>query len=327
MPSNPDSDLCDACLRRVSPPPSPRWPSQPPPPESGPATLAGWLLILLGVVLVWWFLLRHVPAQDLLVLLILLVLIFGHRLPEVGRYLGKGIIEFKKGIKGLEDELLSPPTFRATVRYYNRMNPQRVYPLLVLITRDLVEKVRKKHVDQRSSAPFAVDPDSPVEIEPILPGCDCHPPRVVTRLGEGDRTLTFRVVPHVLGRVDGAVVCIRQDHTSLAEVEVDMKVVKQTSVVLAGLATFLLPGLSAVMKHFGLDFETQKDQGFSLYLGIARLVFDRVSPYALTALLGLATASLWWLTRPRTRDVFWDVQKVSPSPVVPAREGFDSIHP
>jgi sec-independent protein translocase protein TatA len=33
------------------------------------------------------------------------VLLFGKRLPEVGRSLGKGIIEFKKGLKGLEDEV------------------------------------------------------------------------------------------------------------------------------------------------------------------------------------------------------------------------------
>jgi sec-independent protein translocase protein TatA len=33
------------------------------------------------------------------------VLLFGRRLPEVGRYLGKGIVEFKKGMKGLEDEV------------------------------------------------------------------------------------------------------------------------------------------------------------------------------------------------------------------------------
>jgi sec-independent protein translocase protein TatA len=63
------------------------------------------------------------PASDLLafglpggyewvVLLVLGLLIFGRRLPEVGRSLGKGIIEFKKGIKGIEDEIdeaSSPP--------------------------------------------------------------------------------------------------------------------------------------------------------------------------------------------------------------------------
>ena len=36
------------------------------------------------------------------------VLLFGKRLPEVGRSLGKGIVEFKKGLKGLEDEISDP---------------------------------------------------------------------------------------------------------------------------------------------------------------------------------------------------------------------------
>src|SRR3954466_9066781 len=42
---------------------------------------------------------------EMVVLLIIGVLLFGRRLPEVGRYLGKGIVEFKKGIKGLEDDV------------------------------------------------------------------------------------------------------------------------------------------------------------------------------------------------------------------------------
>src|SRR5256714_6409849 len=33
------------------------------------------------------------------------LLFFGKRLPEVGRSLGKGIVEFKKGLKGLEDDV------------------------------------------------------------------------------------------------------------------------------------------------------------------------------------------------------------------------------
>ena len=33
------------------------------------------------------------------------LLFFGKRLPEVGRSLGKGIVEFKKGLKGIEDEV------------------------------------------------------------------------------------------------------------------------------------------------------------------------------------------------------------------------------
>ena len=33
------------------------------------------------------------------------LLLFGKRLPEVGKSLGKGIVEFKKGLKGIEDEV------------------------------------------------------------------------------------------------------------------------------------------------------------------------------------------------------------------------------
>jgi sec-independent protein translocase protein TatA len=47
----------------------------------------------------------NLGAQEMVILLIIGVLLFGRKLPEVGRYLGKGIVEFKKGIKGLEDEL------------------------------------------------------------------------------------------------------------------------------------------------------------------------------------------------------------------------------
>jgi sec-independent protein translocase protein TatA len=47
-------------------------------------------------------------GTEMIVLLVIGVLLFGRKLPEVGRYLGKGIVEFKKGIKGLEDEVDSP---------------------------------------------------------------------------------------------------------------------------------------------------------------------------------------------------------------------------
>lgn len=40
-----------------------------------------------------------------IILLVLGLLIFGRRLPEVGRSLGRGIVEFKRGIRGVEDEV------------------------------------------------------------------------------------------------------------------------------------------------------------------------------------------------------------------------------
>lgn len=42
---------------------------------------------------------------ELLIIGILGVIIFGKRLPEVGKSVGKGIVEFKKGLAGIEDDL------------------------------------------------------------------------------------------------------------------------------------------------------------------------------------------------------------------------------
>jgi len=42
---------------------------------------------------------------ELLIIAFIGLLLFGRRLPEVGRSLGKGIVEFKKGLRGIEDDL------------------------------------------------------------------------------------------------------------------------------------------------------------------------------------------------------------------------------
>jgi sec-independent protein translocase protein TatA len=47
----------------------------------------------------------NLGVPELLIILTIGVLLFGKRLPEVGRSLGKGIVEFKKGLKGVEDDV------------------------------------------------------------------------------------------------------------------------------------------------------------------------------------------------------------------------------
>ncbi len=42
---------------------------------------------------------------ELLIIAFIGLLLFGRRLPEVGRSLGKGIVEFKKGLRGVNDEI------------------------------------------------------------------------------------------------------------------------------------------------------------------------------------------------------------------------------
>ena len=76
-----------------------------------------------------------------------------------------------------------------------------------------------------------------------------------------------------------------------------------------GLLTFLLPCLSAVLKHFGVDFSG----GDGGYMTVVRWVFDQVSPAILTAILGVVTLVAFLMTRPSARDVFFDIETVGPA--------------
>jgi sec-independent protein translocase protein TatA len=57
-------------------------------------------------------------GSEWIVILVIALLLFGRRLPEVMRSMGRGVVEFKKGIKGVEDEIemesnrptIQPPT-------------------------------------------------------------------------------------------------------------------------------------------------------------------------------------------------------------------------
>lgn len=44
-------------------------------------------------------------GMEWVVIAVIGVLIFGKRLPEVGKSLGRSIVEFKKGLKGMEEEV------------------------------------------------------------------------------------------------------------------------------------------------------------------------------------------------------------------------------
>ena len=64
---------------------------------------------------------------EVLVLLVLGVLLFGRKLPDIGRSVGKTFVEFKKGMKGLEDEVESAgSSSKAPVEPEPVRPPQRI---------------------------------------------------------------------------------------------------------------------------------------------------------------------------------------------------------
>jgi sec-independent protein translocase protein TatA len=69
-------------------------------------------------------------GQEILLLLVLGVLLFGRKLPELGRSVGKTLVEFKKGMRGIEDEVSESSSSqpRAVLEPEPVKPPQRVTP-------------------------------------------------------------------------------------------------------------------------------------------------------------------------------------------------------
>ncbi len=201
-----------------------------------------------------------------------------------------------------------PADRRATVRYYTRMNPDRMFPLLVVLSAYQIEQVVKKAVKQAESEAFRVEEGSTVVVEPVLPGCDCYPPRHTLAVSAKDAvTETFWVVPRVLGRVHGARVLIRQGDRVLAEVPLDVRVHKQTLALVFGVLSLAAPYISMALKSMKLDYESQKTDGFALYHQAVNWLVLYLRPDVLgLTFLGLALTLFLWM-RPRRRDAFWDV--------------------
>jgi sec-independent protein translocase protein TatA len=68
--------------------------------------------------------------QEILLLLLLGVLLFGRKLPELGRSVGKTLVEFKRGYHGLEEEITNSASSNAkpAIEPEPVKPPQRVTP-------------------------------------------------------------------------------------------------------------------------------------------------------------------------------------------------------
>jgi tetratricopeptide (TPR) repeat protein len=196
---------------------------------------------------------------------------------------------------------------QATVRYYHRINPERTYPLLVILSRKQILEIAKRNVGQAASSHFEVALDSSVEVEPILPGCSCYPPRDFLPVRQEETSATFWVVPHVLGKVMQPRVVVRQNGKVLADVPLQVRVVKQGLTLLLAALSLVLPPILLLLKQLRLDFESQLQDNFGLYAQAAQWALRSLTPEWLAGLLLAATAAAYLWLRPRRRDVFWDI--------------------
>ena len=65
---------------------------------------------------------------ELIIFAVIILVLFGNRLPSVMRSLGQGLVEFKKGVKGIEDEVSESRSPRQSIEPEPVKPPQRVTP-------------------------------------------------------------------------------------------------------------------------------------------------------------------------------------------------------
>jgi twitching motility protein PilT len=206
----------------------------------------------------------------------------------------------------------SRPTVRrrATVRYYTRMYPNRLYRLLVVLSAEEVRKLVEHEVAQAiSSEAFTVRERVPIEVVPVLPGCKVYPVRrEVTVSGDRSAEARFQVMALAQGgQLEDACVVIRQGGRELARVSLAVRVGKPTLAYGLAAASLVVP---AVLKYLQLDLEAQAGAQFSGYLQLLNQVL--ALPWWLwTGPLLLAAAVAAWWCWPR-EDVFWNVELQSP---------------
>ncbi len=82
-----------------------------------------------------------VGPMEIGIILVVALLIFGKRLPEVGKSFGKSIVEFKKGLSGIEEDIDDSANNR---RYKSRSEPKPTKAIDRTEQADAVELTEKQ---------------------------------------------------------------------------------------------------------------------------------------------------------------------------------------
>jgi hypothetical protein len=200
---------------------------------------------------------------------------------------------------------------RASIRWYRRMNPERMYPLTVVLSRGRVQEVRVEGVGQAVSAEqLVVSASHPfVVVRPVLPGIECYPAQQTVDVTPDLVTVRFRVVARMLGKVeDGRIELYARDRL-LSEVPLDVKVVRQTVAVVVSVAGLVWPLLGTAAQHLGMEVKDSQDllaRGLQAFLALPHAIEMGFAVLLLVALL------FYWWNRPRLAGKDTDVLAVRP---------------
>lgn len=101
-------------------------------------------------------------VSELMIFGIIGLLLFGKRLPEVAKNLGKGVSEFKKGLSGFQDEMTGNSSRSSSSSYAPSPSSRRPEPLATLDDTIVAPKF-----EPPKSAPVELGADEPVATESV----------------------------------------------------------------------------------------------------------------------------------------------------------------
>jgi hypothetical protein len=212
--------------------------------------------------------------------------------------------EKEEGDAGSKPQGRPRPT-TAVVCYPSRMNPNRAYPLRVV----LPALVGGSAQESPQGGLLQADRKTPVEVAVILPGCDVYPPRKKIPLGKQGAHAVFHVVPRIGGPVPEARVVVRQKTGVLTELPLYMRVVNPAYGVVIGFGAIFLPIGLALLRHYHIDLAGRSREGFSTYLTLLQTALRTFTPEGLAATLMVVAFLAYLWCRPRLSQVSWKIDQ------------------
>lgn len=198
-------------------------------------------------------------------------------------------------------------TRKSTVRYFERMNPGRIYPLLVAFTKDDVLPSQIHGVGQSPSTSIRFKPGDTLTIEPVLPGCTCHPATHTVTLTNAAKPVSARffIVPLINGRIEGASVIIRRSDRITTRVDLHMNVVPRTWATFTAFLSASAPLVVAFLRQLQIDVGTDVQDSADLYLAATAAIVQYTPPTTLCAVLLTLSGVFFVRARARETSAFW----------------------
>ncbi|MGE3854027.1 MAG: STAS domain-containing protein [Planctomycetota bacterium] len=192
---------------------------------------------------------------------------------------------------------------QTTVRYYEQMNPLRNFPLLVLLTKEKVEKIVMKHVAQTEGVGVKIKAANPmVEIVPRVPGCLVVPDRLTVDVRPESVEAQFFVTPLAPGDIRHARVEIWYEGVRIDTIETPTKVTTQFIARVLALGGVLNPLIFGTLEGLGVNPSEAASNAMLVRLAQNFGGSYMVMGLAAAVVCGLLASLFWWINKPRQSD-------------------------